>query len=247
MPGEDRSPKAPSGICVDEVGRVLVADTHESQVVGFDRDGRELFRFGKRGMGPGQFMLPTDVAVDSRGFIYVSEYGGNDRISKFDPQGGYLFSFGDLASGVAMLQRPSGLAVDEMDRLWVADTGNHRICCFDGDGQLLGSFGELGTDPGYLRYPRDVVLLPQAQLAVVDRGNNRISFFDRDGRFVRCWGHSGSGLAELNSPENATAADGLVVVADTKNHRLLRAGRGEGAIPTAVIATADSKLVVEGG
>ena len=45
--------------------RVFVADTHNSRIVVFDRDGKELFRFGERGMGPGQFLLPTDVAVDS--------------------------------------------------------------------------------------------------------------------------------------------------------------------------------------
>ena len=207
MPDNDAQSGKPSGLCVDHLGRVFVADTHHHRVVVFDERGRELFRFGQRGMGPGQFMLPTDVAVDCDGFVYVSEYGGNDRISRFNPQADYLDSFGDIQSGLAMLQRP--------------DTSNHRICCFSRDGEFISSFGELGTDPGQLRYPRDLAMLPDGNLAVVDYGNNRLSYFAPQGDFLGSWGRPGRGEDELNAPLNVAQLGGLVLVADSKNHRIL--------------------------
>ncbi|MEZ6085978.1 MAG: hypothetical protein R3E58_18980 [Phycisphaerae bacterium] len=37
------------------------------------------------GYGDGEFQLPTDVAIDKQGFIYVSEHNGNDRVTKWSP------------------------------------------------------------------------------------------------------------------------------------------------------------------
>ena len=69
------------GATVGIVGEGEVA-TKQIQLV-VDGDGNEVGRFGEEGSGPGQFGLPTDVAIDAKGFIYVSEYGGNDRITKW--------------------------------------------------------------------------------------------------------------------------------------------------------------------
>ncbi len=220
MPDNADDVGKPSGICVDAAGRVFVADTHRHRVVVFDRDGGELFRFGEHGMGPGQFLLPTDVAVDSEGFIYVSEYGGNDRVSKFDSTGNHLFSFGDLTAGVGALQRPSGLAVDADYYLWVADTGNHRVCCFAPNGDFLKSVGSLGREPGELRYPRDIAFTADAILTVMDCGNNRLSRFRLDGGFLGCWGHAGWGSTGLHTPTNVTALKWRLFIADSKNHRI---------------------------
>lgn len=220
MPDNAATQGKPSGMCVDYLGRVFVADTHQHRVVVFDREGNELFRFGELGMGPGQFMLPTDVAVDSQGFIYVSEYGGNDRISKFDADAKYQFSFGDLMSGSAMLQRPSGLAVDEQDNVWVADSSNHRICCFNPQGELIASIGQLGTEPGQLRYPRDVVVLPEGRLVVVESANNRLTFLGPDGYVETILGGPGRSLGEYDRPLNATLIGDCVGVTDSGNHRV---------------------------
>lgn len=221
MPDNQPGKGQPSGICVDEAGRVFVADTHQHRVIVFDRDGAELFCFGELGTGPGQFLLPTDVAVDRQGFIYVSEYGGSDRISKFDPRGGYLLSFGDLSAGMGALQRPSGLAIDQDNNVWVADTGNHRICCFSPTGELVTTVGWSRDGTEKIRYPRDVVTLGDGTVLVVDRGNNRITCFDPKGRFVGCWGQPGSGENGFNAPLNAAATGKFLCVADARNHRIV--------------------------
>ncbi len=246
MPGTVPDKGTPSGICVDGEGRVFVADTHWHRVVVFDESGVELFRFGERGTGPGQLMLPTDVAVDSHGSIYVSEFGGNDRVQKFDGDGRYVLSFGDLSFGSASLQRPSALAIDGKDNVWVVDTSNHRVCCFDPHGRFVTSVGELGRGPGQLRYPRDVVVLPGGDLAVVDYGNNRLAYFDRNLEYSASWGQAGRRLTDLHMPINAAVADGVVFLADSKNHRVVSyACRPESAAGQAIASAVVSADLLE--
>jgi len=81
----ERAAGKPVGVFVSPDQRVFVADTHYSRIMVYDRDGNELARFGENGTADGQFLLTTDVAMDAAGYLYVSEYGGNDRISKWTP------------------------------------------------------------------------------------------------------------------------------------------------------------------
>lgn len=218
MPDNDQRGK-PSGIDVDRWGRVLVADTHRHRVVGFDRDGKELFRFGEVGTGPGQMMFPTDVAVDSEGCFYVCEFGGEDRVNKFSATQEFLFSFAGISDGSAAVQRPSAITIDDEDRIWVADTSNHRLVCFDSNGVFVRSVGRFGYDAGELRYPRDVIV-GRDSIFAVDCENNRICEFDRSGRFRHEWGIAGRGQGEVHLPLNATLLGQTIFLADTKNHRI---------------------------
>ncbi len=211
----------PTGMTFHPDGRLFVADTHYSRVMVFDADGNELARFGSLGERPGQFRLPTDIAIDADGFIYVGEYGGNDRISKFTPAFEYVLSFPGPASGEAALSPPSGLAFDDEQTLWVADTCNHRVCRFDRDGKLLLTFGAFGREPGRLSYPHDVVVLSNGTLLVTEYGNNRLQRFDRQGKPLGTWGQAGREPGELNSPwELDVSKDGRVYVVDARNNRV---------------------------
>jgi hypothetical protein len=61
---------------------VYVGDTGNNRVQKFDCNGNFITMWGSTGRGNGQFILPSDVAVDSMGIVYVSD-AGNDRIQKF--------------------------------------------------------------------------------------------------------------------------------------------------------------------
>lgn len=211
----------PTGMTVARDGRLFVADTHYYRVMVFDRDGREVGRFGRRGSGDGEFELPTDVAVDANGFIYVSEYGGNDRISKFTPDWKYVTSFGGPHSGSAALSRPSGLVFDERGDLWVADACNHRVCRFDRSGRLLATIGGPGKGPGELRYPYDIDLLDDGTLLVCEFGNNRVQRFNRSGASLGTWGVAGRKTGQLAYPWGlAVGSDRNVYVVDSGNNRV---------------------------
>jgi sugar lactone lactonase YvrE len=208
----------PTGLGIGPDGRVYVADTHYSRVLIYEPDGRMVAEFGTRGEGPGQFVLPTDVAVDAEGFIYVGEYSGNDRISKFAPDHTYLFSFADRDAG--QVQRPQCLLFGPDGVLWVADACNHRICRYARDGSFLGAFGQNGTGLGELRFPYGMDWLPDGTLLVTEYGNNRLQRFTREGESLGVWGRAGRGVGELAYPWAVVTWGSRAYVVDSGNNRL---------------------------
>lgn len=211
----------PTGMAVHPDGRLFVADTHYHRVLVFDRNGNELARFGEQGTGPGQFLLPTDVTFDISGCVYVSEYGGNDRISRFGPDFDFELSFGGPGSGAARLTRPASMVFDEEGMLWVADACNHRLCRFDREGRLLQTIGEMGRDQGQLRYPYDIDLLDDGTLIVCEYGNNRLQWFSPAGESLGVWGGAGRRPGQLAYPWGvARNGAGRLYVADSGNNRV---------------------------
>jgi DNA-binding beta-propeller fold protein YncE len=211
----------PTGLGAGPDGRIYVADTHYARVLIYDPQGRLLEQFGGFGTGPGQFGLPTDVAVARDGCVYVSEYGVNDRVSKFTPRHAWLFSFGGKDAGEAALRRPQTLLAAPDETLWVADACNHRICHFDAAGRFLGSFGKPGSGAGELRFPYGLDRLSDGSFVVAEFGNNRVQRFDCEGRPLGVWGAAGRGSGQLAYPWAVAVLPGdRVLIVDSGNNRV---------------------------
>jgi len=212
----------PTGLCVDRHNRVWVADTHYSRVMLFDRDGNELKRFGRTGRGPGEFIWPTNIAIDeSDGSVLVGEYGGNDRISRFSADLAYRGSFasGDLEQGGT--SRPQSIAIDASGVVWVADSAHHRICRYSRDGAFLGAVGRLGEGPDEFNYPYSLAIAPDRAVYVSDYGNNRVVRLGPDGRFLGSWGRMGREPGELRHAWSlALAGNGILYILDSWNSRV---------------------------
>jgi len=211
----------PVGLVVHPDGRVFVADTHYHRVLVLDRNGRQTAWFGKLGNGDGEFHLPTDVAIDGDGFIYVSEYGGNDRISKWTPDLRFMTSFGEEPVDGKRLSRPAAMVIDEDQTLWVADACNHRLVRFTLDGKVLTTIGEYGREPGKMRYPYDIDLAPDGSLMVCEYGGDRLQWFSKRGESLRVWGSSGREPGRLSAPWGAAyGRNGLIYIVDSLNSRI---------------------------
>jgi DNA-binding beta-propeller fold protein YncE len=212
----------PTGISLHKDGRLFVADTHYSRVVIFSREGQRIGEFGKYGQEGGCFIYPTDVAFAPDGRIFVSEYGGNDRISVFTAEGGYLFSFGSPGTAEGQLSRPAALCVDEARGcLYVADACNHRIGVYDLDGHLQRYIGSAGLGPGELRYPYGLSLLDDGTIVVCEYGNNRLQLFSPEGRSLAIYGQAGRQLGQLAYPwAVAVDAHRRAFVVDAGNNRI---------------------------
>lgn len=211
----------PTGLHVDYMNRLFVADTHYARVICYDRDGKELFRFGSYGEGPGQFIFPECIFVDPDGFIYVGEYGGNDRISKFTPDRQYLFSFAGKDAGAGWTDRPTEILMDETGVLWVADTCNHRVCRFTRDGKYLSSFKLGSDDPESLCYPYGMVMEKSGNLVIADRGTSHILRVSREGKLLGSWGGAGRAVGQLLQPWGvALDQRGRIYCLDSWNNRV---------------------------
>jgi len=215
----------PTGIAFDATRpgetTLLIADTHYNRILRYSLDGALVRQFGEYGETRDKMIYPTDVALDPKGNIYVTEYGLHDRVMKFTRDGELIDQWGDFGTEVGKFQRPLGLAFAPPDRLVIADTCNHRLQVFTLDGQLLGAWGEVGSGPGQFKYPYDVAIGPDGRIYVCEYGNNRVQCLDATGRSIGCYGQAGRRPGEFATPWGVAATpDGNLVVADTNNHRL---------------------------
>lgn len=249
----------PTGVTLGPDGMIYVPDTHYQRVQVYTREGALVLSFGEYGSGPGQFIYPTDIALTTSASgavdrIYVSEYGGNDRISCFGAAGAFLFSFGREGSGDSTdveFSRPQSIAWDGAKRrLLVTDAGNHRLGVFDEQGALIRWIGKrdpaLGPVAGDPRegdvtcfnYPYGLALLADGSAVVSEFGGGRAQRVDPDsGECLGVYGSPGRDRGRFAYPwaVAAGAVDGgaqWVYVLDSGNGRVqgftvkLREGRG---------------------
>jgi DNA-binding beta-propeller fold protein YncE len=161
------------GLRVDAMDNVWTIDQGANQVVKFDPDGNIALVLGRkpeaiavrplppRGGGPGRggqqalpgsgtpgssLSMPTDVAWDRQGNIYIADgIGSNNRILKLDRDGRFIKHWGSTGSQPGQFMGVKGVAIDAQGNVYAADTGNKRIQVFDGEGTFKSEFGTVGT------------------------------------------------------------------------------------------------------
>ncbi|NIP34031.1 MAG: hypothetical protein GWN18_03755, partial [Thermoplasmata archaeon] len=69
---------------------------------------------------------PTDVGVDSNGYILVADHL-NDRVQKFDHRGRYVGKFNFTGIGDGNLVGPNSLCIDDEDNIYVLESRNDLI------------------------------------------------------------------------------------------------------------------------
>ncbi len=212
----------PVGVSIGPDGNVYIPDTHYQRIMVYSPTGELLRKWGSAGNGPGQFIYPTDVAFDSKGNVFVSEYGDNDRIQVFTPAGEFLYQFGKFGKGDHEFMRPQSIVIDETDTVYVTDACNHRIQVFKTDGTFVKTLGKAGSGLGEFRYPYGLDQDGNGNLIVCEFGNNRIQLIDQQtGRGLKTWGSGGHDPGQLAYPWGVAVGSGEKVVAvDAGNNRL---------------------------
>jgi sugar lactone lactonase YvrE len=130
----------PTGLAVDAVGNVYVADQNNFDIRKITPGGVVTTLAGTGLSGSvnatgtsASFNHPYDVTVDASGNVFVAD-GGNDLIRKITPAGVVTTVAGTGSAGssnatgtFASFSSPWGLAVDSNDNIFVADTNNNMI------------------------------------------------------------------------------------------------------------------------
>ena len=211
----------PTGLSIAPDGNMYVADTHYHRIVVFSPDGEMIKEFGRFGENEGEFIYPTDVAFAKDGRLFVSEYGGNDRINVFDKDGRFQYCFGQPGNGEGQLSRPAAMCVDQTnDLLYVADACNHRIAVYTLDGKLVRYLGRIGSDAGCLRYPYDVAITSDGNLIVCEFGNNRIQMLSPEGQSLGVYGMAGREIGQLAFPWAVAVDKENAYIVDAGNNRI---------------------------
>jgi|SRR5208282_464752 len=241
----------PTGVAVDLQGNVYVADTANARVLLFDGNGKPLSGLGcpnavnftcPGGSGQGQFDNPWGVAVDSSGYVYVTD-SVNNRVQKFDVNGNFVSAWGcpNAATqrcpwgwGPGQFGDPLGIAVDSAGNMYVADRANYRVQKIDQNTgsitQWGGSYGS-GADQFGGAGPGGIAVDPSGKYVyVTDPSNNRVKKYSNSGQLLSALGcpnalnqacNPGSGPGQLNNPIGVTVdSSGNVYVADSGNNRI---------------------------
>lgn len=115
----------PNDVLVAPDGSIFVAEGHSSaeganaRILKFDKDGKLLKQWGRKGSGPGELDQPHALAMDSRGRLFVGDRS-NNRILIFDQEGALLDTWYQFS-------RPSGIWIDKNDVIYVADSESGSI------------------------------------------------------------------------------------------------------------------------
>ena len=137
---------------------IYVVDYSSSEVKVLDKKSGNLIRsIGREGKPDETLSLPTNLAMDKNGFVYVTNLGHN-RIIKMDRTGKVMKAFGETGDRPGQFARPKGIAVDDDGLIYVVDAGHQVVQIFNQDAQLLMFFGERGSRAGTLNLPADIAV-----------------------------------------------------------------------------------------
>ena len=146
---------------VDAVGfedRLYVADVPNHVVKVFDKATGALVKsIGDKGEPDQRLDRPTNLAFDSEGYLYVTDFG-RFQVVKYDRDGHFVSALGQPGDGPGQFARPKGIAVDRQGRLYAVDASFNNVQIFDKRGRVLMFFGEGGEAPGSLLLPAKVTI-----------------------------------------------------------------------------------------
>lgn len=166
----------PTGIAYNRKNKLLyVSETNYNRVLAIDENGNQRLAIGGGDSVEALFNRPTDVAVDDRGRVYVTD-PLNYKIKIFSAEGLLLREFGDMGDAPGQFNKPKGIAVDRDGRIYVCDSLLDAVQIFDDNGQFIFIFGSNGTAAGEFWMPSGIFIQGD-HIFVADTFNRRVQIF----------------------------------------------------------------------
>ena len=236
----------PRALVVAPSGVIFVSDDNAIRSIDVTRNVVTIAGNGVTGFNDAQglaarFRGNTGITLDNNGNILVADTL-NDRIRLIDENGNVTTIAGSgegntNGNGInAQFRNPVDVAVDNAGNIFVADESNHRIRRIDTNNDVT-TFA--GSGPGFqdgngtqarFNRPQGVAVDADGNVYVSDRDNISIRRITPNGEVTTIAGDNPIGnmdgpgdMASFNLTERiAVDANGIIYVADTRNHRIRR-------------------------
>jgi len=250
---------SPQGLALDAAGNLYIADSVNNRVRKVDTQGVITTFAGNGSVNPPGFWgdtgpatdaslhLPTGLAVDSSGKVYIAVSADNtvrvvttDGIINIFAGAGYKGYYGDYAADsvtgkvtntgvatVAGLTNPQDIAIGPSGSLLIADTGNATIRKVDSTGVITtisgnGNVGISGDDVATtlaMVAPFGVAVDSAGNVYVAEYGSNRIRKIDTSGKITTAVGDGSQGFAgDGGAPNKVEMNLPTSVVADSSGN-----------------------------
>lgn len=255
----------PYGIIKNKDGEIFVADSYNHVIrkisggkvstIGayskyVDHYGFPTGAYVDGGIAEARFNEPRDIAIDSKGNIFVVDTG-NHVIRVIKDNKVYTFAgageagFADKKGTEAKFNQPSGIAIDKDDNLYIADTLNHVIRKITPAGEISTYAGKRSDDGDYqdgsleearFNEPTGLAIDGQGTLYVADSGNQRIRII-KDNKVITIAGSGtekndagyiiggykdgAASQAQFNFPKGIDVSnEGMILIGDMFNNQI---------------------------
>ena len=232
---------------------VYVADTHEHRVLMYELPLPMVdvpvptepdWSIGTFGTEPGEFVYPTDIAIETDAVgvvtdLYISEYGGNDRISRFSidhttnpPIANYKFQLGVAGQEMDASDHPLALSRPQSIELWTSPTGqreiivtdasHHRVGRITTEGELVAWYGDpLDLSEDAYRFPYGITILDDGTAIITEFGANQLRCINlATGETLWRYGIGGRSIGQIVQPWDTGVIGDQLIVLDSGNNRL---------------------------
>jgi len=136
---------------------LIVADITGAEVEVWGLDGKFRRLLARKGQGPGELQMPTNVTVSPSGQIYVADTVAS-IINVYDIRGHYLRSVGAPGDRPGFFARPKGIAIDPKGIVYTTDAQWEMVQIFDPAGRLLLYFGGASPKPEGMGMPAGITV-----------------------------------------------------------------------------------------
>ena len=243
---------SPVGVAVDSAGNIYIGDTHNNRVREILASSGNIVTIAGTGVagfsGDGGaataalLNLPTAVAVDSNGNVYIAD-SNNNRIREISGttintvagNGQQVYSGDGGPATAAGLDSPDGVAVDAAFNIYIGDTHNQRvrlvtfttgiIATLAGTG-VKGFTADGAAGSAALARPQGVAVDASGNVYLADSDNNLVRTIS-GGTVTTIAGNGTQGFtgdtgvstsASLDTPRAVAAQGTSVAFSDTQNN-----------------------------